>query len=583
MTKAEAETEANHYMLFEDSFDSAAYSVFGEVRDVSATTWSGRFNALDRFFTGEGYVSEGLKGSFDSVPWQQKKSNPYVYFTWAGNDANAVEIRKKSDSSLVASINNDQFNGNPMVMNYIEIDTSSLSEGEELFLRLCDNSESGYGFNTFGYLHVNATATHVSDAIWTHINSLTSEYGYDIREAQFRIRETMNFYLNGKAANDGILMLSNNKNISANEDFESNSGFLQRWYRDTEYDDPNLNENFNKAWDKMISQADHHWNNNNMPFNKTGNGFFKGYLEDNTGFVDTDNARYRFVSKPFVLSGTGFVSVKMAGRSASLHVLRGNTELAFIDIKTFSTSGDAANITTGFNSCTMVRHVINLGAFLGEPIQLAIADVDTGGNWGAVNYDELITKYDTVPSFKVDEVVQNSIHNYYLDKFVSSANTDIIYKQSEVSEAHPTDTSDVKAANEFLGYYYSNFRTPGSVFSFCEVDASVKSELLSRYNALSQTAQAVVDASEDFDFGDVRDTGNWYDYSMRKQYTVGQIVRYVAARWNIAIDAKNGSVTPSKILAKTFNNPVSLILIISCTIISFSALFIFIRRRKKTY
>ena len=581
VVKTVADTETNHYMPFESSF--TGYSGLGAVKDTDFASWSGRFNALDRFFTGESSgIGEDLTGHFDSVSWQQKKSHPYVYFTLAGNASNTVEVRKVSDpdaATPVASVNNDQFNGNPMVMNYIEIDTSSLAEGEELFLRLCDNSTTDYGFLTFGYLHVNASATDVSTAIWTHINSLTTEYAPDNREAVFRIRQTMNFYLNGKAA--GLLSLSSSKNVSANEDFESNAGFLQRWYRDTEYDDPNLNENFTKSWNTIISGADHHWNNNNMPFNKTDDGFFKGYYEDNTGFVATDEARYRFVSKPFVLSGTGFISIKMAGRPASLHVLRGNTELAFIDIKTFSTSGDAANITTGYNSCTMVRHVINLNAFLGQVIQIAIADVDRNGNWGAANYDELITKYDTVPSFKVDEAIQNSIHNYYLDKYVSSSNSDIIYVDEATREANPTDTSVVKEAHDFLDYYYANFRVPGSRFSFCEVGSDVKSQLVSSYNSLSKEAQAIVDESEDFDFGDERITGNWYDYSMREQYTVGEIVRYVAARWGISINVKNGGGLSSKIMSNMLVNPATLIIMISCVAIISSALFVFLRLKKK--
>ena len=553
--RADAETEINHYMPFESNFNVDDYGDYGTVKDVDATTWSGRYNALD------------------------------CYFTWAGNADNAVEIRKVSDpdaATPVARITNDQFNGNCMVVNYIQIDTSTLTEGEQLFLRLCDNSTNGYGFNTFGYLHVNASATNVSDAIWAHINTLTVAYDAGNSEANFRVRETMNFYLNGKASNDSILALSSNKNLSANEDFEDNGLFLQRWYRDTSYDSPEGLGEYYKSWSTMISGADHHWNNNNMPFNKTGDHFFKGYHEDSTGFIDTDNARYRFVSKPFILSGTGFISIKMAGRPASLHVLRGNTELAFIDIKTCNLSGDAANITTGFNSCTMVRHVINLGAFLGQPIQIAIADVDTNGNWGAVNYDELITKYDADPFFKVDEAIQNSIHNYYLDKYVSRANSDIIYVDSATRDANPSDSSNVKAAHDFLDFYYSNFRATGTRFSFCSLaDNTLYGDLVSRYNALSKEAQAVVDLSEDFDFGDNRTDGNWYDYSLRSEYTVGEIVRYVAAKWGIAIDVKNNSGLASNVVTKNAATTIAIIVVISAVALIGSAVLVFLRLKKK--
>ena len=60
-------TEANHYMLFEDNFDSSAYSTYGVVDNIDATAWSGRFNALDRFFRGEGYDRVAAHRVFQEV------------------------------------------------------------------------------------------------------------------------------------------------------------------------------------------------------------------------------------------------------------------------------------------------------------------------------------------------------------------------------------------------------------------------------------------------------------------------------------------------------------------------------------
>ena len=538
-------------------------------------------NSLDTFFCGEGY-NEDLTGTFDSISWHQRReTNTYVYFTWAGNAANAIEVRKVSDPNgePVERLTNDQFNGNPMVMNYINIDTSKLviydgddneiGFDDELFIRVCDNTNNAsageYKFNTFGYLHVNASETDVSDAIWTHINSLSASYDVGNNEVHYRIHRTMNFYLTGKAKN--LLTLSANKNVSADENFDSNADFLSRWYRDTNFDligwddngyheTHNINDHYHKGWDTIISSAENH-QNDYMPFNKTGSGFFKGFYEPGysggksekdgaSGFMDTDASRYRFVTKPFVLSGTGFVSVKMGGRTASLHVLQGELELAFIDLKTFNTSsGSGNNVTTGFNACTMVRHIINLSEFKNQVIQLAIADVDIGVNYGAICFDELITKYDSYPTFKVDTTVQQGIgggiynNNYYLDQYVSCIDKNAGAGRPEgidyVNPERPSITADstpVAEAYGFLSSFYSQVRVQSNTqkFSWCK-DTSNFETLVSAYVGLGTDAKAIVDASEDFHYGDLHgvlvDNNTYYTSSIFKGFTVGQTMEAI--------------------------------------------------------
>ena len=613
--KASATTGANEHLFAESIFAEGDYAGKGKINDITDTSWNGRFNALDRYFTGEG-VDEPSIWAMNSTTWNQMKSRPYLYFLWAGNSLNKVKVYKKvnsvdadpdaqgADDVLLGSVNNDQFNENNMVMNYILLDTEKFIDGDEVYLRLCDNSRGGgseepFGFNTFGYLHVNADQKDISDAIWYHISQLTTDYAADNDHVNFRIHNTINYYLNGKTATDGIIGLSSNIPTSANEDFESNSGFLQRWYRDTTYDQHGWEDNgwktdgglgsHDRNYGTIISSANQHCGDKKFPFNKTGNGFFKGFYEDSTGYIATDNVRYRFVSKPFKLSGTGYVSIKMAGRPASLHVLRGMTELAFIDIKTYKTSGDGVdenNVTTGFNSCTLVRHIINLNEFKGQVIQLAIADVDTYGGWGAVNYDELVTYYPTYSDikFKVDTATQfTNINNYYLDKYVSSVQGDILYVEKAAQDAHGagTDTSAVKVANDFLSTFYSTVRNKNNnrKFSWCGIDDL--SGLKSSYAGLDSNADAkgIVDRSEDFHYGDIKGTLNGNDYytsSIFKGYTVGQTMGVI-----------NGGAYPAPsalgVINASFdsNSTTTIIIIVSLVLIT-SALFFVVYRRKKT-
>ena len=63
--------------------------------------------------------------------------------------------------------------------------------------------------------------------------------------------------------------------------------------------------------------------------------------------------------------------------------------------------------TSGFNTTAMVRHIINLEAYLGKTIQLAICDVDTSG-WSAAYFDSLVSNYSSRPGFRVEYATQTN-------------------------------------------------------------------------------------------------------------------------------------------------------------------------------
>lgn len=501
------------------------------VADQNATYWNGgaSFNALDNFYRGELYGD--WQGTIVSKTWTQ--TTRYVYFTLGGRAE--ITIKFFNGDTEIGSMTNDLSNGNPMMVNYWyipaeKVNDETLASGFTMHLEIIDNyAGPDYGFANFGYLHVNATREEISDAMWDQMNALKfNKLPADVDENRFRSRWTISHYLQNSKF-DGIRELSSKAKTNVDETFDDNANFIANWYRDENYDAGDLNQMHE---DTIIADFTHRIDGSNFPTNKTGSGFFKGFYEygvggsdKQQGFVPTDGARYRFVSRPFKLSGTGFISIKMAGRSAALHVLRGtgadkNSEsshdLLWANNKAYKGDGSDDNIAISkLNPVTMVRHVINLSAFLGEVIQLAIVDYDTDGGWGAVNFDELITYYGNYPTFKVDRAVQkDTIHPYYLDKYISSVSSTgaagLEYLEAAKKIANTVDDSPVNGAYGFLTNYYQTVRSESNGLTHCNKNLNL-SGLQTAYNGLSADAKAIVNGSKDFDYGSQATSENWWE------------------------------------------------------------------------
>ena len=554
----------------------------GSFGDASTTFWGEgySFNAMGSFFRGES--NEKWTGNLISKSWTQ--STQYVYFTWSAQNNSDNVYLKFCYGDKSAILKNDTFVENTMKLHHFKIDDEDYASfnGEpfEMHVELYDNSKSGFAFNNFGFLHVNRTKEQCSDAMRWYLNHLDT----DRRDFPTNNRKLiLNHYFSNAYLKDVFYEVVDN----VNEDFEDNERFLKHWYLDYNYDN---NDGTERHIDTVISNSEYRPDGEtNMPFNKTGNGFFKGWYAEGSGYTATDGAVYRFVSRPFVLSGNGLISIKMAGHTASLHVINcGDTheDLAWIDCRTFNPSGNVDIVATGFNSVTMVRHYINLERYIGKTIQLAIADVDNTG-WGAAYFDELVTNYNSFTKFGVEEVTQNSgnaagtTYAVYRDVYVNSTHIDndpsgikyVLGKES-ISEI---DTGAIKEAYDFLNYYFDNFRTSASFYSFCEVDNEVIQELLLRYSKLSDAAKAIVDASSDYDRGTDR-TGNWYEKRMNQEYTVGQIIDYISHRF--------GNTLPTDGLLVGFQNQTSaqfaiIVVLIVSVMASMFGIYIIIRKRKE--
>ena len=369
------------------------------------------------------------------------------------------------------------------------------------------------------------------------------------------------------------------------ESFSNDEEFVNHWYFDHNF----FNNEYGteRHFDNAISTNTYRPGDGSVPFNNDG-AFFRGWYEgsDGNGFVAADNLRYRFVSRPFVLSGTGIISVKMAGK-ASLHVIDAtakNTDtqaadLAWIDNKAMQMDGNMWNVAeSGFNTTAMVTHVINLEAYLGRTIQLAICDYDTSG-WSACYFDEIKVNYTARPTYHVDVAQQvNSAGTFYATYFDiyinSTCKSDgnqygVIYNAGNAVNTaddnailNHVDTSDSFGAANVWKNYIDNVRGGKLGNSFCSILKSdeVKA-FLNAYNDLSATAKQLVCESDDFQrIG----TGDWYCinptiFDALSQYNLGYAIQYLAEENNIPVVVYRNDAAVS---VSFFNNNPSMIMII---------------------
>ena len=567
--KADYESKITVNEGFFTNWDASA----GYFGDQNSTFWDEHyhFQAVDTFFCGES--NEAWHGTLTSRKWTQHTLYIYFQFGAANNNEELDPVHLNIHyGPYQYPFYNDTFVGNPMLLRSFKIPDAAYnalkSEGEdfEMYIEIVDNCVGGYAdaycFANFGYLNVNQTADSTSDALRWFINNLNR----DNREWEVNKRKQIleNYYLNGSLRD---LFLKTYDDIS--DGFDNNNDLINHWYFDWQYfNGANWDLHFDRAIGSDAYRPDA---GTNMPFNKTGNGYFRGWYENNElgGFVSGDNSRYRFLSRSFVVSGTGLVSIKMAG-TASLHVIDVNTrqELAWGNLLTFNTEGDQVNLAaSGFNTVTMVRHVINLEAYLGRAVQLAIADTETGG-WSALYVDELITNYQTYPGFKVDTFTQTNnsgtFNAYRTDKYINSKVFDGennpnglryvlesgVNQENDNRIINHIDNSPAKEAYDFLQNYYSTLRSPNNEFNYANVSSSLKENLINAYAALSYKARSIVKASTDIRYNETF-SSQWWSHLVDTSKTLSyefKPLAYSQVQNIVSFETNNGSGTMANVL-----------------------------------
>ncbi|MBQ6273567.1 MAG: hypothetical protein IJK63_05025 [Oscillospiraceae bacterium] len=131
-----------------------------------------------------------------------------------------------------------------------------------------------------------------------------------------------------------------------------------------------------------------------LPYNQGGDFHLDGW---NTGIPEPDGWALR--STNFVLGGSGFISLRMGGNAAAVHVyLADGTEIGLYRQTRFADQ-NFPSLAAGGSWADMGTYVIDLSEYIGQELYLVLEDEVIEGGWAHAFFDEVVTFYEEAPDY----------------------------------------------------------------------------------------------------------------------------------------------------------------------------------------
>ena len=142
-----------------------------------------------------------------------------------------------------------------------------------------------------------------------------------------------------------------------------------------------------------VISAENYWGEA-LPYNQAGDYHLDGW---NNG-ID-EGATWAVQSTNFTLSGSGFISVRMGGHAAAVHVyLADGTEIGRY-VQTRFNDANFPSVGVGGSWADMGTYVMDLSEYLGQEMYVVLADEQAEG-WAHAFFDEIVTYYETAPDYQ---------------------------------------------------------------------------------------------------------------------------------------------------------------------------------------
>lgn len=148
-----------------------------------------------------------------------------------------------------------------------------------------------------------------------------------------------------------------------------------------------------------VISAENYWGEA-LPYNQAGNYHLDGW---NNGL--DEGATWAVKSTGFTLAGSGYISVRMGGHAAAVHVyLADGTEIGYYKQNRFN-DANFPSVGAGGSWADMGTYVMDLTAYIGQEMYIVLADEQAEG-WAHAFFDEVVTYYKDVPDYNnnADEV-----------------------------------------------------------------------------------------------------------------------------------------------------------------------------------
>ena len=142
-----------------------------------------------------------------------------------------------------------------------------------------------------------------------------------------------------------------------------------------------------------VISADKWWGEE-LPYNQAGSWHLDGW---NNGIAEPEGWSVR--STNFTLAGSGFISVRMGGAAAAVHVYKADgTEIGYYKQARFSDT-NFPHIGQGGSWADMATYVMDLSQYVGEELYIILSDEVIDGGWAHAFFDEVVTYYETAPDY----------------------------------------------------------------------------------------------------------------------------------------------------------------------------------------
>lgn len=130
-----------------------------------------------------------------------------------------------------------------------------------------------------------------------------------------------------------------------------------------------------------------------LPYNQSGEYHLDGW---NTGIDEP--LTWQVQSTNFTLAGSGFISVKMGGHAAAVHVyLADGTEIGYYQQNRWHDEF-FPSVGAGGSWADMGTYVMDLSEYIGQEMYIVLAD-ETVDGWAHAFFDDVITYYETAPDY----------------------------------------------------------------------------------------------------------------------------------------------------------------------------------------
>ena len=306
--------------------------------------------------------------------------------------------------------------------------------GKEVFFRISDNADSGYGL-------------FFADSFVTY---------YESEPEGFNPATPVNYAVSGTIYD------------VFNGSFEM--GNVQGWWNNGEIG--------------VVTNATGYWGDN-IPYEKVGEFLFTG-VESFGADTMREGNKGSLTSSVFEIGGTGWISFKLGG---------GGHELCYVQIIDAVTGEVLARYhQQAQRDAILIQYVADLSAYIGRTARIQVIDQAESG-WGCVSFDHVVTYYPEGTALP-EGIVANDIKvvpNYSIEN--GSFENGLDGWHMNIWEAGAQNTLGwVESSEHDAGWYTKNDdrKDGNNLFTFCRPDGtnceSTKGELVSSTFTLKQNA-----------------------------------------------------------------------------------------------